>query len=245
MEYVTVLDPAGLEVLAQLFASPLIAPILLALGVLGLVFELKAGAFGLGALLSFLAFSVFFGSHFLLGMAGWQEVLLLGLGVFSVALEMFVLPGVGVVGAVGVCFIGAAVMLALLGTRPTGVDFAGALGVLGASLAIVLAVFYAWLRHLPTSQRFAGLLHTSRSDRAGGYIAAPQRDDLVGLAGVAVTDLRPSGTATIGGERVDVVSEGGFIAAGQPVTVIRADGYRQVVRSALPQLHSPVAQADS
>ncbi|MES2123191.1 MAG: NfeD family protein [Gemmatimonadota bacterium] len=239
------LDPAGLQALAQLFASPLVAPILLALGVLGLVFEFKAGAFGLGGLLSFLSFGLFFGAHFVLGMAGWQEVLLLGLGVFSLALEIFVLPGFGFAGLVGVSLLGASVLLALLGTGPTGGDLAGALGVLGASLALVVAVFYAWIRHLPTSQRFAGLLHTHYTNRAGGYIAAPQRDDLVGQGGIAETDLRPSGMATIAGERVDVVTEGGFISAGQPVTVIRADGYRHVVRPSAPQLHSHDVEAES
>jgi membrane-bound serine protease (ClpP class) len=240
-----VVDPVGLAVLAQLFASPIIAPLLLALGILGLVFEIKAGAFGLGGLISLLSFALFFGSHFLLGMAGWQEILLLGLGMLALLVEMFVLPGVGVVGILGACLLGAAVVFALLGTAPSGGDVAGALGVLGASLAIVLAVFYAWLRHLPNSHRFAGLFHTHQTDRSMGYIAAPQREELLGLHGVAVTDLRPSGTALIAGERVDVVTEGDFIAIGASVTVVRTDGYRQVVRPSHHQLHLPADKADS
>lgn len=238
-------DPAGLQVIAQIFASPIVAPLLLALGILGLVFELKAGAFGLGGLLSLISFALFFGSHFLLGQAGWPEVLLLGLGMLALGVEMFLLPGVGVAGVVGVCFVAAAVILALVGAGPAGLDVGGALSVLGASVAIVLAVIFAWLRHLPNSRRFAGLLHTQQTDRAEGYIAAPQRADLVGLAGIAVTDLRPSGAATIDGERVDVVTEGDFIAAGQSITVVRAEGYRHVVRPTLQRLHSPVEQADS
>ena len=41
-----------------------------------------------------------------------------------------------------------------------------ALVVLGASLAITVAVAYAWLRHLPNSGRFAGLF--LRGGRASG-----------------------------------------------------------------------------
>lgn len=238
-------DPAGLEVLAQVFASPIIAPLLLALGILGLVFEIKAGAFGLGGLVSLLSFALFFGSHFLLGMAGWQEILLLGLGMLALAVEVFLLPGVGVIGILGVCLLSAAVVFALLGAGPTGGDVAGALGILGASLALVVAVFYAWLRHLPNSHRFAGLFHTHQTDRAMGYIAAPQREELLGLEGVALTDLRPSGTAMIAGERVDVVTEGDFIALGAAVTVVRTEGYRQVVRPAHHQLHLPADKADT
>lgn len=226
------IDPVALQLIAQFLASPAVAPLLLSVGVLGLLFEIKAGAFGVGGLLSLVSFGLFFGSHFMLGLAGWQEVLLLGLGFVALAAEVFLLPGVGVAGILGACFLLGAVVLALVGTAPTGGDVASALGVLGASLVIVLAVFYAWLRHLPNSSRFAGLLHTHRTDRAEGYIAAPQRDDLLGRDGFAVTDLRPAGTALIDGERVDVVTEGGYIGAGDPVTVVRADGYRHVVRPA-------------
>jgi membrane-bound serine protease (ClpP class) len=53
----------------------------------------------------------------------------------------------------------------------------------------------------------------------------------VGRDGIAVTDLRPAGTAQIGQERVDVVTEGEYVAQGRPVRVIRSEGYRHVVRS--------------
>jgi len=60
-------------------------------------------------------------------------------------------------------------------------------------------------------------------------IAFQLRDDLLGATGVALTDLRPSGTAQVGDERLDVVSDVGFVAKGRPVRVIRSDGYRHVV----------------
>jgi membrane-bound serine protease (ClpP class) len=91
-------------------------------------------------------------------------------------------------------------------------------------------VIYAWFRHLPTSTRFSGLLLHQSVDRAGGFLSAPERHDLVGQDGVATTDLRPSGTATFGEERVDVVADGEYIPAGTRIRVVRAEGYRQVVR---------------
>jgi membrane-bound serine protease (ClpP class) len=47
---------------------------------------------------------------------------------------------------------------------------------------------------------------------------------------VAVTDLRPAGTAQIGSERVDVVTEGEYVAQGTKVRVLRSEGYRHIVR---------------
>jgi membrane-bound serine protease (ClpP class) len=55
--------------------------------------------------------------------------------------------------------------------------------------------------------------------------------ELVGLDGTALTDLRPSGTARIGEERIDVVTEGEYVAQGSRVQVIRSEGYRHVVRA--------------
>jgi membrane-bound serine protease (ClpP class) len=70
----------------------------------------------------------------------------------------------------------------------------------------------------------------ARTASDDGYVAARRRVELVGMDGVAVTDLHPSGTAQFGDERVDVVSEGSFVEAGTAVRVVRADGYRHVVR---------------
>jgi membrane-bound serine protease (ClpP class) len=53
---------------------------------------------------------------------------------------------------------------------------------------------------------------------------------LVGATGVALSDLRPSGVAEIGGRRVDVVTAGGYVAAGEPIEVVRDEVYRRVVR---------------
>jgi membrane-bound serine protease (ClpP class) len=52
--------------------------------------------------------------------------------------------------------------------------------------------------------------------------------------GVALSDLRPSGIASIDGERVDVVSEGEHIPEGEPIEVVLDEGYRRVVRRATP-----------
>jgi membrane-bound serine protease (ClpP class) len=90
------------------------------------------------------------------------------------------------------------------------------------------------VRHLPKSGRFAksGLLLSESTATEIGYSSAEVRPELVGATGVAVTDLRPSGVAKIGDERVDVEAESSWINAGTPIRVIRSEGYRHVVRAA-------------
>jgi membrane-bound serine protease (ClpP class) len=220
------------ESLVRFLTNPIVAPLLLSLGMLGLVMELKAGAFGLGGLVSLGALGLFFGSNLLLGLAGWEELILLGAGIVAIAVEVFIIPGFGVAGVVGLLMIGASVVMAMLGNIPTFGDVTTAVAVLGSALVITLAVFYAWFRHLPSSNRFAGLLLKKSLDKEGGFISAPERTDLIGQVATTVTDLRPAGTARIGDERIDVVSEGEFIASGSSVRVLRAEGYRLVVREA-------------
>ena len=224
------LEPNWAELVVRFLTNPLVAPLLLSLGLLGLVFEIKTGAFGLGGLISLGALGLFFGSSFLVGLAGWEEVILLGLGLLALGVEVFVLPGFGAAGVLGLVSIAAAVMLAMIGPSPSAADVTQALVVLGASLAITAAVAYAWIRHLPNSGRFAGLFLRGGALQSEGYIAAAPRVDLVGQDGVAVTDLRPAGTAQIGHERVDVVTEGEYVPQGRAVRVVRSEGYRHVVR---------------
>ena len=52
---------------------------------------------------------------------------------------------------------------------------------------------------------------------------------LRGMTGVAASFLRPAGVAQIDGKRVDVLTEGEFIAAGTPVRVTRVEGARMFV----------------
>ena len=65
-------------------------------------------------------------------------------------------------------------------------------------------------------------------------MAPADQKDLLGLEGSALTPLRPAGVADIGGRRVDVVSEGAYIAAGTALKVIRVEGVRVVVRPLTP-----------
>jgi membrane-bound serine protease (ClpP class) len=225
------LEPNWAETLVRFLTNPLVSPLLLSLGILGLIFEIKTGAFGLGGLLSLVSLGLFFGSSFLLGLAGWEEIILLGVGLVALALEVFIIPGFGVTGVVGIVAVVASIVLAMMSGHPTNADLAQALAVLGASLFITAAVMYAWIRHLPSSGRFRGLLLQGAVHRSSGFVSAPSRNDLVGRDGVAVTDLRPSGTARVGDERIDVVTEGGYVAQGSRVQVVQSDGYRHVVRA--------------
>jgi membrane-bound serine protease (ClpP class) len=156
----------------------------------------------------------------------------LGLGILFLGIEVFLIPGHGFTGILGVLLVGASALMALVGPSPTAMDLLNAGAVLAASLVITGAVTYAFIRHLPNSGRFSGLILKESSGAAHGFLAAPSRPDLVGKEGIALTNLRPAGVASVADERIDVVTEGEYITIGSRVRVVRTDGYRHIVRAA-------------
>ncbi|MBI4521751.1 MAG: nodulation protein NfeD, partial [Gemmatimonadetes bacterium] len=222
------------ERLVRFLSSHLVAPLLLSLGFIGLLIELKTPGFGLAGGAGLLALALFFGSHWLIGLAGWEEVILFAAGVILLVVEIFLIPGFGLFGLGGIAALLVSIFLSLIGNLPTTQELAGASLVLSTTVIVFLVTAWALLRSLPRSVRLArsGILLDTEESRETGYLSASPRRDLVGTTGVAFTDLRPSGTAVFGEERVDVVSESEWIEAGTPIRVVQSEGYRHVVRPA-------------
>jgi membrane-bound serine protease (ClpP class) len=221
------------ESLVRFLTNPIVAPMLLSLGMLGLIIEIKTPAFGLAGAAGLSSLAAFFGAHYLVGLAGMEEFLLLGAGVILVALEVFIIPGFGVAGILGILAIAGSIFFSLVSNMSTAADFGLAAGVLSLSIIVVILAAWALLRQLPRSGRFSssGIMLGDATTRETGYLSSAVRPELVGATGVTLTDLRPSGAARIGEERVDVVADSHWIAAGTPVKVVRAEGYRHVVQS--------------
>ncbi|HSG09412.1 MAG TPA: NfeD family protein [Longimicrobiales bacterium] len=220
------------ERIVRFFSHPIVAPFLLSLGFLGLIAEIKTPSFGMAGIAGLLALALFFGSHLIVGLAGLEDVLVFGAGMVLLGVEVFVIPGFGLFGVLGSVGVVAGLYMALLGGLPTAPDFTRAGMVLTTTILLILVSAWVVIRSLPGNSRLArsGVFLLTRTDRDVGYESAPHRADLVGREGTALTDLRPAGTALIGDERVDVVSESEWIPAGTPVRVVTAEGYRHVVR---------------
>jgi membrane-bound serine protease (ClpP class) len=146
-------------------------------------------------------------------------------------------PKFKIIGTVVLFAVTAGLALFMLGRVTAGASLGSWLLGTAVGLLILAAIGVAVVRHLPVSKQFDGILLRDAQASEDGYIAAPTRTDLVGLEGIAITELRPVGTAEIAGERVDVVTDGEFVHKGTPVKVVRADNMKVVVRPA-PAAHA-------
>ena len=221
------------ERLVRFFSSSVVSPFLLSLGFLGLLIEIRTPTFGLAGTMGLISLGLFFGSNMIVGLAGLEDVLIVGAGLVLLGIEAFVVPGFGIFGVAGIVAILAGLYMSLLGNIPTMPDFTRAAWVLTSSMLLLIGSAWALIRTLPSSSRLAesGIFLLAKTTSATGYESAEVRSDLVGKHGTAITDLRPAGTALVGDERIDVVSESEWISAGTPVKILSAEGYRHIVRS--------------
>ena len=220
------------ELVVRFLSNPVVSPFLLSLGFLGLLVEIRTPTLGLAGAVGVASLALFFGSHMIVGLAGLEGLIIFGLGITLILVEAFFIPGFGVFGVLGGIGALAGVYMSMLGGLPVSGDFARAGTVLSSALALVLVSSWFTVKRLPANRRLTNLgIFLGEETSAGtGYISAVRRKDLLRREGVALTDLRPAGTARFGEERVDVVSESEWIEEGSRIRVVASEGYRHVVR---------------
>jgi membrane-bound serine protease (ClpP class) len=175
--------------------------------------------------------ALFFWGHWLVHLVGWEEMLLVGSGLVLLFLEVFVIPGFGAAGVLGIVALLAGLSLSFVGAGATWEFIVKAARRVVFSLLLALAASLAMLRFLPHLPFGRRLILETGLPAGEGYASQPADDtDWLGKSGTALSPLRPAGIAEIEGKRVDVVSDGEFIEPGMSILATRVDGNRIVVR---------------
>ncbi|MGR9049321.1 NfeD family protein [Halobacillus faecis] len=215
-------NPTLSENIARFLTDPVVIPILLSIASIGLVVELYSPGFGIPGTMGALALVLFFYGHIVAGLAGYEAIILLVLGIGLVIAEFF-LPG-GIAGIAGVVAIVSSLML-------SSADMGHMAMSIGIALLVTIVVSIVLFKFVGLERGFFRhiILNDSTSSEKG-YVSSQNRLDLIGMEGETITPLRPSGTADFDGERLDVVTEGGFIPALQAVKILKTEGSRIVVR---------------
>lgn len=217
---------------------PRFVKFLLILGAaLAIVVELKFPGVGIGSMLAFGFLVLFLAANYADGGVSWIELSLFGLGTLLMVFELFVIPGFGIAGLLGMASVIASLGLSLqpidtpLDLKALSQDsLLVAFGLL-TGLIIILVVTYL----LPGGTRKAGsLIDRSTLANDNALQAAPDFSGShleIGNQGETLQDLRPAGKVSFDGTVVDVVSEGGYIDKDKEVEVVLIEGNRVVVRS--------------
>ena len=160
---------------------------------------------------------------FMSNLSAWSIVLFV-VGLVLLIIEMFH-PGFGVPGCLGIiCMIADVCITAKTWTQGL---------ILTAVILAIIAVLVVVCIVLAQKGKLPGKLILKQStDRASGFTAAAtgEQSELLGKTGLASTDLRPAGIADFDGQRLDVVTQGGYVARGETVLVTALEGNRIVVK---------------
>jgi membrane-bound serine protease (ClpP class) len=225
------LSPNWAENLVRFLTHPIVSSLLITIGMLGIILEIRTPGFGVPGVLGISSIALFFWGHWLVQLAGWEEMLLVASGLILLAVEVFVTPGFGLPGVLGIAALLSGLSLSLVGGGATWDFILKAAARVVFSLLLAVAASLLLLRYLPRLPFGRKLILETGLGAGEGYASPPETDrQWLGKSGTAVSPLRPSGIAEFDGERVDVVSDGEFIEVGAQIMVTRVDGNRIVVR---------------
>ncbi len=238
---VRVLEPLWSEGLVRFMTSLPVRGLLVILFLLGIFVEMVHPGLIVPSLVAIGALSGLLIPPYLIGMANWWEIAAIIVGLLLVIGEIFVFPGFGVPGVVGVMALFAGLLGTFIPDQGQGLfpdspqqqqDLL--FGALTLVLATTTAIGGMWFisRRFGTLPLFRHLI--LRDEREGDELIrameppddAPVRE---GDIGTTVTSLRPVGRAAFGERLVDVVSESGYIESGRPVRVVEVTAFRTVV----------------
>ena len=224
-------EPTGFEEIGRFIVS--ISPLLMAAAFLFGYIEFKTPGMGIFGILAAVCGLIFFFGHYIAGLSGYENLLLIGLGVGLIAAELFVFPGTFLPGLLGLGLLLFGILNTMVDRYPSdpvlptlpqlhfpALNFA--LGLFGGIAAILVAA-----RFLPRTALFRPFELATTSPRFQPIAEEPAPH---GSCGQTLTDLRPSGRASFGGHVYDVLADGDFISAGTPVKAIGRAGTTTLVR---------------
>ncbi|CAG5083495.1 Uncharacterized protein yqeZ [Thermobacillus xylanilyticus] len=215
-------DPSLAERAARVLTQPGVMLLLLIIGIAGIVIEMLVPGFGVPGIVGLLALVLYFFGQYVAGFAGMESVALFIAGIILLVLELFV-PSYGILGILG----GAAIIGGIATAAYDAGDAVTTLLYAFGAAAVLAAIAGYIFRKRGVWNKF--ILRESLTSEEG-YLSTEARTDLTGKSGTALTPLRPAGVVLIDGERIDAVSEGGFVEPGARVRVVRAEGLRVVVK---------------
>lgn len=212
------------EQIAHIASNPYIAPILLMVGIVGIVTEMLSPGFGIPGAIGLIAFALFFGGSFMAGAAPAWVLGLFILGLVLLLIEIFV-PGFGVFGVSGMISIVASVIMAFPSLEQA---------LISITFAVVASgiIIYFLLKRITVNPIFNRIILGTKQEKSEGYVAVNKdANNFLGAQGKTITPLRPAGIAMINGEKVDVLAEGEFIPKNSEIVVIKVEGSKIIVRS--------------
>jgi membrane-bound serine protease (ClpP class) len=217
-----------------------IAPILLGLGMVSLFIEFKTPGFGIFGVAGLILLLVFFGSKYVAGLAGQEELLVFLLGLCLVVVEVFLVPGFLVPGILGMLMMIGSIFWAMVDVWPNSdfvwspESFRDPAVEFMQAIALALVVCFVLVRILPKTPfwNWMVLSETVGGPRGSGGLESESTrysDVASGSRGLTVSELYPTGHVIIDDVRFEARSKLGKIQRGEKIRVVEKNGLELIV----------------
>ncbi len=208
--------------LSKYISNPYISSLLLTIAFIGLIVEIMTPGFGIGGTISIIGFGLYFGGNILAGNSHWTSLALFVTGLILLVIEGIV-PGFGLPGISGIIFVLVGIVLAM--------DSFG-IALLSLSIAIIITtiVTIVLIKLGFRSTLLDSIVLTTQHKTEKGYLSANPKEKYLNKRGKTISGLRPSGFVEIDGEKMDVLSDEGYIPVDTLIEVARVEGSQIFVR---------------
>jgi len=225
--------PTFLDNLKGFLMNPAFQAILIMIIIAGIYFELQTPGIGFPTFAAVGAALLYFTPLYLDGLVQNWEIIVFLIGIVCIFLEIFVFPGFGISGILGIICIGVGLSFALLDNDYFSFKEVQMPDISRASLTVLSGVLLGFIIILWLSTRigekgmFRKVALITDLENAGSV--DPETHGLVGKTGTAMTVLRPSGKIIIDNEMYDAVSNQDFIETGKDVKVVKFENMQLYV----------------
>ena len=213
-----------------------IGPIIIGIGLLGLFIEFKTPGFGFFGIAGIIFVLIFFGSKYVSGLAGQEEILVFLLGVSLVVVELFLFPGLIFPAIIGLCMIIGSILWAMVDVWPNTdftwsvATFEGPIKELSYAILITIGLVLLLTRILPKTTVWNKLILSSTvGDASFNNATQGESEPVVGALGKSVSELYPIGQVELEGRRYEARSSLGKISKGAVIKVTGRDDHGLIV----------------
>ena len=228
---VITLESTWSENLVRFLTNPTVAPLLMSLGFLGLLFEVKSPGIGFPGIAGLVFLALFFGSHLLVGLADMMEILILFFGILLIFFEILVIPGFGIAGIAGGGLILWSIFYMLIGEYPNPEDYNNAyIGLSIGSLGSVVCGIILF-KVITQSKLYSKVIQFKPQRKEDGYSISQGYEKLIDQKGISITDLRPSGKVLVEDTIYQAITTGDYIEKNSNIVVIKIEENQLVVKN--------------
>lgn len=212
------------EKIIALFLNPAISGILILIMLGGIYFELQTPGIGFPIIAALVAAILYFTPYYLNGLAQNWEILCFIIGIILLGLEIFVIPGFGVVGVAGLILIFTSLILSMLNNDFFNFDYVNksdlnvAMGIVAFAFVLTVALLFYTGDKLLQSKRFQKIAQAGQKIESLGQQSELQTIH-IGSVAISKTVLRPSGKIDLNGENLDAFTEGEYIEPNENVII--------------------------